>query len=135
MVNWHAPRVGFRYWIIGVVALTAAGVTLLWVMQFLSYDLRFAAINDIGYRWRTLIQPYTTAVRGAAIGLMVAVGTFVWHRGSSRAATLLTACLAASAAMVLVYEFWGSDLNQAASRARYWLIMRRSHGWRNILDH
>ena len=55
-------------------------------------------------------------------------------RRSLRVPALLAACLAAGAAMILIYEFWGSDLNQNASSTRYWLVVSWSLGWRNILD-
>lgn len=84
-------RARFQCWLMSAFVLIAAGVALMWVMQFLSYDLRLAVINDIGYCWRTLTHPYATAVRGAATGLMVATGGFVWHRGPSKAATFLAA--------------------------------------------
>lgn len=129
-----SARGRLQSWLLSVLALITAGVALLWAMQFLSYDLRLAVINDIGYRWRVLTQPYATAVQGAAAGLIVATGAFVWRRGPSRAVTLLAACLAAGAAMILIYEFWGSDLNHAASSTRYWLVVRWSLGWRTVLD-
>ncbi|TPG61393.1 hypothetical protein EAH89_02265 [Roseomonas nepalensis] len=135
MVNWSRPSESFATWIKAVLALTAAGAALLWAMQFLSHDLRFAVINDVGYRWRTLTQPYGTLLQGAAAGVVTAAGAWVWRRGRSRAATLLAAGLAAGAAMILVYEIWGSDLNQAASMTRYWLLVNRSHPWMHLLAH
>lgn len=133
MVNGHRLPRGFTAWIKAVLALTAAGTALLWAMQFLSHDLRFGRINAAGYEWRTLTQPHGTLLRVAAAGVIVATGAWTWRRGSSRAATLLAAALAAGAATVLVYELWGFELNQAASMTRYGLLVIRAYPWRDLL--